>query len=145
MKHAEERPYADPDAATRKLVEIAAATPAVQDGRIYIDRANVVLDIKFRCLIFFAPGTIPIFKIKDPTRPSGETMMLDANLASYRAHRNNIHRYRRLLETKLSDLERQYIERRLAEEQTKLDELSASIFPVVLPTRTFLGVAEIRT
>jgi len=40
MKHAEDRPYADPETAARKLVEIAAATPAVQDGRIYIERIN---------------------------------------------------------------------------------------------------------
>jgi len=43
-------------------------------------------------------------------------MTLDEKLARIRAHRNNIHRYRKLLETTLSDLERQYIERRLAEE-----------------------------
>jgi len=30
--------------------------------------------------------------------------MLDEKLARMRAHRNNIHRYRRLLETKLSDV-----------------------------------------
>ncbi|TWA92553.1 hypothetical protein [Bradyrhizobium stylosanthis] len=40
MKHVEDRSYADPEAAARKLVEIAAATPAVQDGRIYIERIN---------------------------------------------------------------------------------------------------------
>lgn len=40
MKLADERPYADPEAAARKLVEIAASTPAVQDGRIYIERIN---------------------------------------------------------------------------------------------------------
>ncbi|MDI3560225.1 hypothetical protein [Bradyrhizobium sp. Arg816] len=40
MKHTEERPYADPEAAARKLVEIAAGIEAVQDGRIYIERIN---------------------------------------------------------------------------------------------------------
>ncbi len=40
MKHTEERPYADPEAAARKLVEIAASVEAVQDGRIYIERIN---------------------------------------------------------------------------------------------------------
>ncbi|MET4315894.1 hypothetical protein [Bradyrhizobium sp. RT4b] len=40
MKHTEERPYADPEAAARKLVEIAAKGEAVQDGRIYIERIN---------------------------------------------------------------------------------------------------------
>ena len=32
--------FTDPDAAARKLVEIANATEAVQDGRIYIERIN---------------------------------------------------------------------------------------------------------
>ncbi|AJA62523.1 MULTISPECIES: hypothetical protein [Bradyrhizobium] len=40
MKHTEERPYADPEAAARKLVELAASVEAVQDGRIYIERIN---------------------------------------------------------------------------------------------------------
>jgi len=56
--------------------------------------------------------------------------MLDEDLARVRAHRNNIHRYRRLLRTKLSELERQFIERRLAEEQTALDTLATDTFPV---------------
>ncbi|GLR99290.1 hypothetical protein GCM10007858_69330 [Bradyrhizobium liaoningense] len=56
--------------------------------------------------------------------------MLDEDVARIRAHRNNIHRYRRLLQTKLSELERQFIERRLAEEQTALDALALDTFPV---------------
>jgi len=40
MKFVDVRPFADPDAAARKLVEIANATGAVQDGRIYIERVN---------------------------------------------------------------------------------------------------------
>jgi hypothetical protein len=55
--------------------------------------------------------------------------MLDADLARIRAHRSNIRRYRRLLRTRLSDLERQFIERRLAEEQTALDALAGGTFP----------------
>jgi len=60
-------------------------------------------------------------------------MMLDADMARIRAHRNNIHRYRRLLQTNLSDLERQFIERRLAEEQSLLDALAAETFPIAYP------------
>ena len=56
--------------------------------------------------------------------------MLDEDFARIRAHRNNIHRYRRLLRTRLSDLERQFIERRLAEEQTALKTLAAEAFPL---------------
>jgi hypothetical protein len=40
VKFVAERPLADPDAAARKLVEIANATEAVQDGRIYIELVN---------------------------------------------------------------------------------------------------------
>ena len=34
------RPFADPDAAARKIVEIANDVEAVQNGRIYIERVN---------------------------------------------------------------------------------------------------------
>ncbi|WP_456622038.1 MULTISPECIES: hypothetical protein [unclassified Bradyrhizobium] len=56
--------------------------------------------------------------------------MLDEDFARIRVHRNNIHRYRRLLETSLSDLERQFIERRLSEEQAALDARASETFPV---------------
>jgi len=35
-----DRPFADPDAAARKIVEIANDVEAVQDGRIYIELVN---------------------------------------------------------------------------------------------------------
>ena len=40
MKFAANRPYADPEAAARKLIEIANSVEAVQDGRIYIELIN---------------------------------------------------------------------------------------------------------
>jgi hypothetical protein len=40
MKFVEPSRFADPDTAARKLVEIANATEAVQDGRIYIELIN---------------------------------------------------------------------------------------------------------
>jgi hypothetical protein len=40
MKFAVDRPYADPEKAARKLVEIANAVEPVQDGRIYIELIN---------------------------------------------------------------------------------------------------------
>jgi hypothetical protein len=43
MKFATERPYSDPEKAARKLVEIANAVEAVQDGRIYIELINAPL------------------------------------------------------------------------------------------------------
>ena len=59
--------------------------------------------------------------------------MIDENLARLRAHRNNVHRYRRLLATQLTDLERAYIERRLSEEQAAMAALSEETFPFTLP------------
>ena len=40
MKFIEARPFADPDVAARKIIEIANDVEAVQDGRIYIERVN---------------------------------------------------------------------------------------------------------
>jgi hypothetical protein len=64
------------------------------------------------------------------SRPAVVPTMLDENLARIRAHRNNIHRYRRLLRTRLTDVERAFIDRRMTEEQVKLDALVAETFPV---------------
>ena len=58
--------------------------------------------------------------------------MLDENLARLRTHRNNINRYRRLLQTKLTELERDYIEQRLSEEETALKLLLTETFPIAL-------------
>jgi hypothetical protein len=59
------------------------------------------------------------------------TTMID-NLARLRTHRNSIHRCRGLLGTQLSELERQYVERRLSEEQTAIEMLSTTIFRLKL-------------
>ena len=40
MKYADTRPYADPEKAARKLLEIASTIEPVQDGRIYIEMVN---------------------------------------------------------------------------------------------------------
>jgi hypothetical protein len=40
MKFSTVRPFADPEKAARKLLEIANATEAVQDGRIHIEKLN---------------------------------------------------------------------------------------------------------
>jgi len=44
--------------------------------------------------------------------------MTDEQLVRLRAHSNNIHRYRRLLKGNLTEHERQFVERRLTEEQS---------------------------
>jgi hypothetical protein len=41
MKLTADRPYADPEAAARKLIEIANSAEAVQDGRIHIELINL--------------------------------------------------------------------------------------------------------
>jgi hypothetical protein len=40
MKYAANRPFADPENAARKLIEIANSVEAVQDSRIYIELIN---------------------------------------------------------------------------------------------------------
>jgi hypothetical protein len=51
-------------------------------------------------------------------------MVIDEQFARLRAHRNNVLRYRKLLATYLSDLERAYIERRLSEERASMEALT---------------------
>ena len=48
MKFAAARPYADPEAAARKLIELANSVEAVQDGRIHIELLNgpMLFDLK---------------------------------------------------------------------------------------------------
>jgi len=40
MNFATDRPYANPETAARKILEIANATPAPQEGRIHIEKIN---------------------------------------------------------------------------------------------------------
>ncbi len=57
--------------------------------------------------------------------------MLDITSARLRTLRSNIARYRRLLETSLTELEREYVQRRLSEELFSLETLE----PVPLAPR----------
>lgn len=63
-------------------------------------------------------------------------MMIRQNLNRLRTHQNNIHRYTRLLATRLTDLERAYIERRLSEEQASVEALLQQTLPDRLSVRT---------
>jgi hypothetical protein len=54
---------------------------------------------------------------------SGQTMTTEYVFARKRAHRANIERYRKILQTQLTDLERDYVTRRLAEERRALRDL----------------------
>jgi hypothetical protein len=49
--------------------------------------------------------------------------MIDFHTAKMRGHRRNIERYCRLLATELTELERQYLHKRIAEEHAQLERL----------------------
>jgi bacterioferritin (cytochrome b1) len=49
--------------------------------------------------------------------------MIDFHTVKMRGHRQNIERYCRLLATELTDLERQYLHKRIAEEHAQLELL----------------------
>ena len=53
-------------------------------------------------------------------------MMIEEKIARQRTYRNNINRYRGLLKTELSALERQFIERRLNGEESAMESLATS-------------------
>jgi len=50
--------------------------------------------------------------------------MIEENLVRLRTHRQNVHRYRQLLGTMLTGAERQFIERRLLEEESAIESLA---------------------
>lgn len=58
--------------------------------------------------------------------------MVDEKLAQIRARTANIRRYRRLLQTQLTELERDFLRRRLQEEQDALSALTAEAFPLTI-------------
>lgn len=56
--------------------------------------------------------------------------MIDEKFSLLRTHRNNIARYCWLLQSKLTEHERQFIERRMSEENSAMEKLAASTFPI---------------
>lgn len=59
--------------------------------------------------------------------------MLEETLARLRTHHKNVQRYRQLLESGLTDFEREYIGKRLSEEQASIDGLCANIPDIAMP------------
>ena len=55
--------------------------------------------------------------------------MIDENWEHLRARGNNVRRYRRLLQTELTELERRHIERRLSEERSAIESMTSSTAP----------------
>ncbi len=60
-------------------------------------------------------------------------------LARILAYRNNIERYGRLLNTELTEIEREYIRNRLLEEQSALERLASPKSPTFDPNQTAIG------
>lgn len=58
------------------------------------------------------------------TTIEGELAVLDVTTIQIVAHRQNIDRYKALLRTELTALERDFIRRRIAEEETELRRLN---------------------
>jgi hypothetical protein len=52
--------------------------------------------------------------------------MIDFYATQVRGHRRNIERYCRLLATELTELERQYLHKRIAQEQAQLEQLEGA-------------------
>jgi hypothetical protein len=52
-------------------------------------------------------------------------MMTDFRTAKILSHQRNLQRYARLLATELTELERQYLHKRIAEERLELERLQA--------------------
>jgi hypothetical protein len=100
------------------------------DGGILAKDQPSILDTSAAFRIF-RRGTVPLNnQILLATVTGGmTTTMTDEKLARLRTHRNNITRYQRLLKTKLAKHERQFIERRLSEEQSDFERLSGGTFP----------------
>ena len=65
------------------------------------------------------PGVAPVAR-----RLIGLRQSADLRTAKVRAHRDNVRRYKRILASGLTDLERQFVTRRLAEEQSAIRVLA---------------------
>lgn len=53
--------------------------------------------------------------------------MYEENNALLRTHHKNVQRYQQLLKTSLTDFEREYISKRLLEEQLRIETLSVAV------------------
>jgi hypothetical protein len=73
---------------------------------------------------------VAIWEWKGIQQPHSEdNRMIDENWDHLHVRRNNVRRYRRLLQTELTELERRYIERRLNEEKSAMESLTSSTAP----------------
>jgi hypothetical protein len=70
-----------------------------------------------------------------------EYQMFEETQARLRTHHKNVQRYRQLLETSLTDFEREYIGKRLSEEQAAIDMLSANA-EIEAPSRSTTNLSD---
>jgi hypothetical protein len=73
-----------------------------------------------------------------------EYQMFEETLARLRTHHKNVQRYRQLLETSLTDFEREYIGKRLFEEQAAIEELSANVSRETSPISAAISSVPVR-
>jgi hypothetical protein len=82
-------------------------------------RAGIPLKFRVLFLYFFAGTLLPL--VNERTRGRRGATMHDLRNAKILSHRRNIQRYCRLLGTELTELERSYLHKRIAEEQAELE------------------------
>jgi hypothetical protein len=71
--------------------------------------------------------------------------MIDETLAQFRARRQNINRYRSLLQISLTEFERRFVERRIAEEGAQLAlSRSARFLPICRLQRQYRTLSATR-
>ena len=68
--------------------------------------------------------------------------MIDQALAEFRAHSQNINRYRLLLQTNLTELERTFVKRRLAEEEAAVTAIAFGASPPLAQTPFYTPDAQ---
>jgi hypothetical protein len=87
--------------------------------------------------LIFSPGVTPL----NPTAVKDDDDDYRRKICPYSRHRSNIRRYRRLLETQITELERRFVEQRLANERSALESLVGATFPLTfkLPAQAPLG------
>ncbi len=68
--------------------------------------------------------------------------MIDQKIVRLRTHRRNVQRYRNLLQTSLTDLERQFVQKRLTEEQSNIESLANSLPTDIRGSMPFISSAD---
>jgi len=89
-------------------------TPLTVSAAFFVEPLAIESDLSKT--VRTAPFSEGTFK-KSHLKPFNESTIMETRIVRVRAHQKNIDRYEGLLQTKLSEAERQYIEKRLSEER----------------------------